>query len=69
MTAGRAVRSRRLAVASVLFVVGLLAHAPGAFAAPNITLSKQAPDRVLYGETSPVTLRAATPSSSRTATT
>jgi uncharacterized repeat protein (TIGR01451 family)/fimbrial isopeptide formation D2 family protein len=59
MRTGRAVR--RLGVGSVFAVLLALVAAPSAFAAPAITLVKDAPDGVLYGETSPVTLRAANP--------
>jgi uncharacterized repeat protein (TIGR01451 family)/fimbrial isopeptide formation D2 family protein len=52
---------RRLGVGSIFAVLLALVAAPSALAAPAITLVKDAPDGVLYGETSPVTLRAANP--------
>src|SRR5918992_4822937 len=51
---------RRLA--ALLVAIGiLLAAAPAALAQPDITLDKQAPGRVLFGDDSTVTLRAANP--------
>jgi large repetitive protein len=51
----------RLAVVVLAIGAGLLSVAPAAFAAPDITLDKDAPGRVLFGEDSTVTLRAANP--------
>jgi uncharacterized repeat protein (TIGR01451 family)/fimbrial isopeptide formation D2 family protein len=52
-------RRGTLMLLAVAVVAGFAA--PSALAAPNITLDKQAPDRVLFGEDSPVTLTAANP--------
>src|SRR5918992_2620525 len=51
---------RRLAALLVALGI-LLAAAPAALAQPDITLDKQAPAAVLYGDDSTVTLRAANP--------
>ena len=58
---GRATGARGLILALITTAAAALALAPSALAAPNITLDKQAPARVLFGDDSPVALRVSNP--------
>ncbi len=59
--AGSLRSSVRLPLTLLAAAICALALAPTAFAAPDITLDKQAPARVLFGDDSPVTLHVANP--------